>query len=60
MTSRIIPSASLFLAAAIVTLPPALINAAEPKPESPKIAYRTAKIDGMDIFYREAGPKKPS
>jgi pimeloyl-ACP methyl ester carboxylesterase len=57
MTSRLNPSASLFLAAAIVTLPPAVINAGEPKPESPKIAYRTAKIDGIDIFYREAGPE---
>ncbi len=23
----------------------------------PKVAYRTAKIDGLDIFYREAGSK---
>ena len=23
----------------------------------PNVAYRTAKIDGLDIFYREAGPK---
>src|SRR5215510_11615820 len=22
-----------------------------------KVAYRTVKIDGLDIFYREAGPK---
>jgi pimeloyl-ACP methyl ester carboxylesterase len=22
-----------------------------------KVAYRTANIDGLDIFYREAGPK---
>ena len=57
MTCRIIPAASLFLAAAIVTLPPAPIDAAEPELESPRIAYRTAKIDGVDIFYREAGPK---
>ena len=21
------------------------------------VAYRTVKIDGLDIFYREAGPK---
>jgi pimeloyl-ACP methyl ester carboxylesterase len=57
MTCRIIPAASLFLAAAIVTLPPAPIDAAEPKLESPRITYHTAKIDGVDIFYREAGPK---
>ena len=24
---------------------------------SSKIVYRTSKIDGLDIFYREAGPK---
>ena len=24
---------------------------------SAKVAYRTVKIDGLDIFYREAGPK---
>ena len=23
----------------------------------PTVAYRTVKIDGLDIFYREAGPK---
>jgi pimeloyl-ACP methyl ester carboxylesterase len=22
----------------------------------PKVAYRTAKVDGLDVFYREAGP----
>ena len=27
------------------------------KPAAAKIAYRTAKIDGLDIFYREAGPQ---
>jgi pimeloyl-ACP methyl ester carboxylesterase len=25
-----------------------------------KVAYRTVKIDGLDIFYREAGPKDAS
>jgi pimeloyl-ACP methyl ester carboxylesterase len=24
---------------------------------TPRVAYRTVKIDGLDIFYREAGPK---
>jgi pimeloyl-ACP methyl ester carboxylesterase len=35
-------------------------SAADQKPfraEAPKVAYRTVKIDGLDIFYREAGPK---
>ena len=27
------------------------------KPTATKVAYRTVKIDGLDIFYREAGPK---
>lgn len=30
-------------------------NAGEPK--SPQVLHRTVKIDGLDIFYREAGPK---
>jgi pimeloyl-ACP methyl ester carboxylesterase len=37
------------------------VLAADPKPEAVKqfarVAYRTVKIDGLDIFYREAGPK---
>jgi pimeloyl-ACP methyl ester carboxylesterase len=57
MNNRIAPAVFLFLAATIVILPNARSHAIEPKPASPKIAYRTAKIDGMDIFYREAGPK---
>ena len=57
MTRRIIPAASLLLAAATAILPTATSRADQPKPESPRIAYRTAKIDGLDIFYREAGPK---
>ena len=31
--------------------------AAEPRPQDPQVAYRTVKIDGVNIFYREAGPK---
>ena len=27
------------------------------EPRAPQIAYRTAKVDGVDVFYREAGPK---
>jgi pimeloyl-ACP methyl ester carboxylesterase len=27
------------------------------RPEAPSVAYRTVKVDGLDIFYREAGPK---
>ena len=57
MTTRPTAAETLFLAAAILILPAARARGADPKPESPKIAYRTAKIDGMDIFFREAGPK---
>jgi pimeloyl-ACP methyl ester carboxylesterase len=36
----------------------------DPKPlikvDAPKVAHRTVKIDGLDIFYREAGPKDAS
>jgi pimeloyl-ACP methyl ester carboxylesterase len=28
------------------------------KPTAAKVAYRTVKIDGLDIFYREAGPQE--
>ena len=33
------------------------LHAIETKPEAPKVAHRTVKIDGLDIFYREAGSK---
>ncbi|MGA8573160.1 MAG: alpha/beta fold hydrolase [Desulfobaccales bacterium] len=32
----------------------------ERKPTTAKVVYRTEKIDGLDIFYREAGPKDAS
>ncbi len=32
-------------------------DAADPKPTGPTVAYRTIKIDGLDIFCREAGPR---
>jgi pimeloyl-ACP methyl ester carboxylesterase len=30
---------------------------ADDKPGTARVAYRTVKVDGLDIFYREAGPK---
>ena len=52
---------SALLAAATVVLGlsiPWPVHAADPKPAAPpKVAHRTVKIDGLDIFYREAGPK---
>ncbi len=38
-------------------LPSKRSAAAEPRPQNPQVAYRTVKTDGVDIFYREAGPK---
>ncbi|MBC8008883.1 MAG: alpha/beta hydrolase, partial [Burkholderiales bacterium] len=32
------------------------LAAALPTPPAPAVAYRTAQIEGLDIFYREAGP----
>jgi len=50
---------ALLVSLALATAHP--VHAAEPKPaartSAPKVAYRTVKIDGLDIFYREAGPK---
>ncbi len=45
------------LALAAVIYPASLGFAAEPKTPLPQVFYRTVKIDGLDIFYREAGPK---
>ncbi len=33
-------------------------NAAEPKAPTSQVLHRTVKIEGLDIFYREAGPKE--
>ncbi len=32
------------------------VRAGELKLEAPLVSHRTVKIDGLDIFYREAGP----
>ena len=42
--------------ALVMTIGP-FANAAEKEPNSTQVFYRTVKIDGLDIFYREAGPK---
>src|SRR5215813_822868 len=50
---------TILLALALV-IPIALgspAGAAEPA-KPPQVFYRTVKIDGLDIFYREAGPKE--
>lgn len=52
--------AAALVAGSIVA--PATVQAAKPTPSAytipaAPIYYRTAKVDGLDIFYREAGPK---
>ena len=47
----------MLLAAVGVTNPrPANAADPDPTPRSAKVAHRTVTIDGLDIFYREAGP----
>ena len=48
---------SMLLAPMAFLLPTLPIQAGETKPATPKVAHRTVRIDGLDIFYREAGPK---
>ena len=55
MFRRIALSALFTLAAFESTITPIL--AGETKPDVPKVLHRTVKIDGLDIFFREAGPK---
>ncbi len=43
------------LAALVVVSTP--VFAQEKSVETPHISYRTVKVDGLSIFYREAGPK---
>lgn len=48
--------ASLFASASMLISTPA--SAGDPQPTSTtQVHHRTATIDGLDIFYREAGPK---
>jgi pimeloyl-ACP methyl ester carboxylesterase len=42
---------------ATVFLASASAFAAEPEPPAEQVLYRTVEIDGLDIFYREAGSK---
>ena len=60
-TSRVtIIAASLFIAGLIGTQTNSVTFAATPESQSVShsaVLHKTAKIDGLDIFYREAGPK---
>ncbi len=62
--SRMSRRHSLFLTLAILAASPALAPAVMAAPASPtataaapEVRYATVKVDGLDIFYREAGPK---
>lgn len=48
-------NAAITLAVAALVSFGSTANAVEP--ETPQVLHRTVKIDGLDIFYREAGPK---
>ena len=45
------------LAVAILLSVTSFSNADDPHASAQQVYYRTARIDGLDIFYREAGPK---
>ena len=45
------------LALIMLVLPNPTAGAAEPAAPAAQVLHRTVKIDGLDIFYREAGPK---
>lgn len=51
---------SAALAPSLLLAPGALAHAPRPVPpavSAVKVEYKTVKVDGLDIFYREAGPK---
>lgn len=50
------PSLAAVHVATADTVPPPAAPAAHAAASSPRVAYHTMEIDGLDIFYREAGP----
>ena len=52
MSSRKLPSLAL---AALLLLSPNLLAQSTESAMSQSISYRTIKVDGLSIFYREAG-----
>jgi pimeloyl-ACP methyl ester carboxylesterase len=56
MSRAIVRLASLALAAALSAAAPAIAETAPTPPIDAAVHYRTMRIDGVDIFYREAGP----
>lgn len=61
MRIRLLSNAVLALLVVLALLPsaPAAVSAdaAHARPDSAVTRHRTTKVDGVDIFYREAGPK---
>ncbi len=45
------------LVAAIAFFPQQSRATPAANPEAPQVRYQTAKVDGLDVFYRDAGPK---
>ena len=59
MNDRIARGVVASMFAVLLVGPTALGGAREegPKAGRPRVAHRTVKVDGLDIFYREAGPR---
>ncbi len=59
LSRRLSLSLALAVLAAAPTFAPAAMAApsATPAAAAPEVRYATVKVDGLDIFYREAGPK---
>src|SRR5580704_7933872 len=51
------PIAALLLLVPMIFQSVGSIANAEETPMKPSVSYRTAKVDGLSIFYREAGRK---
>ncbi len=48
-----------FIIGSLMIIAAALTSAARAEPANPRqVEYRTLKVNGLDIFYREAGPKE--
>ena len=53
-TATLAFAAALFFSATLTAPPPAY---AADQPDIPTVHFHTVKVDGIDIFYREAGPE---
>lgn len=55
--SRLVTLAAFGLGGSVTRSAPAADPESVVRAGTPKVAHRTVKVDGLDIFYREAGPK---